>query len=96
MGLSWRVTGYRPPNEKWQKMKTIYDACIASDVRPPPQVEEFFAHEAPDDSGVTVQIMDYGTDTPAVKHVRGEYWEGLEVHLDNLPDGVNILRFTIS
>lgn len=43
MGMSTRVYGIILPDEKWKKMKSVYDACRAAGINPPLEVEEFLA-----------------------------------------------------
>src|ERR1035441_9166498 len=51
MSMSTHVTGFAPPDETWQKMKAIWDACETVGVPVPGEVEEFFGGEGPDPAG---------------------------------------------
>ena len=47
MGMSSHVTGFKLPDEKWKKMKAIYDACKVANISPPQEVNEFFDYSPP-------------------------------------------------
>jgi len=85
MGMSTHVLGIRPPDEKWRKMKQVYESCIEMDVEIPPEVWKFFNDEEPDDKGVRVEIPheDWGDESS----------EGLEIDVAKIPADVKIIRF---
>ena len=41
MGMSTHVLGIRPPDEKWRKMKQVYESCIEMDVEIPQRFGNF-------------------------------------------------------
>lgn len=87
MGMSTRVTGFAPPDEKWQKMKDIWDACIAAKIEPPAEVEKFFGDEVPDPAGVEV-------DLPVRKWISPRNpADGYELDVAAIPPHVKIIRF---
>lgn len=88
MGMSTHVVGFRPPDEKWQQMKAVWDACQAAHIAPPAEVEEFFQGEPPDDQGVEVRL-----DGQALREWTNEYASGYEVVVDKLPRDVTVIRF---
>ncbi len=94
MGMSSRVTGFKPPNLKWRQMKAIYDACELADVSIPDEVDRYFEGERPDESGVAVSLT-YPLHE-AVKEYRDDMEQGYEVDLTKLPPDVKILRFVNS
>ena len=85
MGMSTWVKGIKPPDEKWEKMKAIWDACEKADIEIPEEVEEFFDGEPPDDKGVVVEIPkhEYTDDSR----------QGFEIYLNELPKDIQIIRF---
>ena len=91
MGMSTHVQGFRPPDETWQKMRAIYDACDAAGIDLPWEVEDFFGGEAPDEAGVEVDLI--RGSSPAVREWSDEYRKGYEVDVRLLPDRVHIVRF---
>ncbi len=94
MGMSVHVVGIKPPDEKWRKMKAVWDACKTAGLQPPPEVERFFDGTPPDDSGVLVNL--HPRKAPCVSEYHNEYSEGFEVDLRKLPADITILRFFCS
>jgi hypothetical protein len=47
MGMSTHVVGFKPPDEKWRKMKAVWDACEAAGTDPPAAVSKFFEGDVP-------------------------------------------------
>lgn len=88
MGMSTYVKGFRPPDEKFKQMKAVYDACVAAETRVPEEVQAFFEHEEPDESGIEVDLGDAVYDWDNGKSVWGK-----EIHLDELPKDVKYIRF---
>jgi len=88
MGMSTSVVGFRPPDEKWQKMKAIWDACTAADTEPPEAVYDFFEGETPDAAGVQVDLKG-----KAAKEWSNEWAQGYEINIKDLPKDVTIIRF---
>lgn len=56
MGMSMHIDGIVAPDEKWQKMKAVYDSCIAAELAIPAEVEAFFEGEVPNPNGVVVDL----------------------------------------
>jgi hypothetical protein len=90
MGMSTRVYGFRPPDEKWLQMKNVWDACEAAKMDVPEEVGEFFDWKEPNDEEVVVD--DLG---PAV-----EKWEngwlsatGFQVEVAKIPPNITHIRF---
>ena len=83
--MSTHVVGVIPADEKFRKMKDIWDQCEELGISCPVEVDAFFNDEPPDDDGVIVDIKstEYSADMEA----------GLEVDLTTLPKDVKILRF---
>jgi hypothetical protein len=88
MGMSTRVMGFRPPDEKWKKMKAVYDACIKACVEIPDEVWNFFECRHPDDDGIEVEFED-----GVVEHKVVDTTVVYEVTLANVPDNVTVIRF---
>jgi hypothetical protein len=90
MGMSTHVIGFRPPDSRWQAMKTVWDACWAAGVPVPEEVEDFFDGTEPDAHGVEVSLETVG----AIKEwgdKRGR--AGYELDVSKLPKGVTVVRF---
>lgn len=91
MGMRTSIDGFVPPNEKFKKMLTIYEACESAGVKIPKEVETFFNGQLPDSKGIVIHL-------PADKHPAVTAWqddmaEGFEVELDKLPKSIKVLRF---
>lgn len=85
-----RVVGFRPPDERWTKMRLIWMMCKEANVEPPDEVQEFFDWTEPDPQGVEVDVPHSEFENgAALSH-------GLEVHIESIPQGVTILRFRVS
>lgn len=89
MSMSSHVVGFKPPDEKWKKMKAAYEACESADIAVPAGVNEFFNGEKPDARGVEVRLEG----TPAVKSWGAEMCAGFEVDIAKLPKDVTVIRF---
>ena len=89
MGMSTHVVGFKPPDEKWHKMKAVYDACKTAKVSPPKEVSDYFDGCAPDDSGVEVTLQG----KPCVSEYKDDSSHGYEVDIRKLPPDVTIIRF---
>ncbi len=88
MGMSTNVHGYRKADERWKKFKAIWEACGASNVIVPSEVEEFFGGEDPGDKpGMELDLGD------AVQKCGGDSEEGYEVVLSKLPKNTHSIRF---
>lgn len=85
MSMSMHVVGFRLPDERWHKMKTVYDACEAAGIEVPSEVEDFFGGKAPDPKGIEVELEP--------EEYEGSFAEGLEIALANVPENVTHIRF---
>lgn len=90
MGMGTFVIGIKSPDERWQKMKRVWDACIAADIPVPDVVGAFFFYEEEefDPAGVKVALP-----PAAVREWNGEGAKGFEVVLIDVPSDVKIIRF---
>lgn len=89
MSMSTHVVGFRPPDEKWQKMKRAYYACQVAGVLIPSSITDFFDGVEPDPLGVEVGILGH----PCVSEYQKDGREGYEVDITILPPDVKIIRF---
>jgi hypothetical protein len=86
--MSTHLYGIREPDEKWRQMKKIWDACNIANVSVPREVYEYFNDDDPDDAGVIIEIDYHESKVVTSMHY--------EVRVDQIPDGVTILRFVNS
>lgn len=91
MSMSLSVTGYKPPDNKWKKMKAIWDACEEAEIKLPVEVERFFGGYDPDDSGVEVDL----DGTSCCSSYREEMEQGFEIEVAKLPKDVKVIRFVV-
>ena len=89
MGMSTHVIGFKPADEKWHKMKAVWDACEKAGIDTPEEVIDFFADEPPDENGVVVYIEE----TDYCKEWKDDMKEGFEIEVYKLPKDVKIIRF---
>ena len=85
MSMSTHVLGFKPPDDKYNEMKAIWDACEVAGVEIPDEVSAFFDDEEPDPTGVVVVIPCKVWSTPGSN--------GFEVLVDEIPKDVKVLRF---
>ena len=87
MSMSTHIIAFRPPDEKFQRMKAAFDACVAAGIDPPQELWAFFNGETPSEEGVEIDISNavypWGEDTQ----------EGYQVDLSKLPKDVKYIRF---
>lgn len=88
--MTMRVIGFRPPDERWTKMRHIWMVCKEVNMEPPDEVYEFFNWEEPDPQGVEVDVPHSSYTNAAVLS------EGLEINVESIPQGVKTLRFSVS
>ena len=85
MSMSTHVIGFKPPDEKWQQMKKVYDSCEAAGVDIPDDVDKFFNYETPDNNGVEVELK--------LHEWSYDCQDGYEVHVSEIPKDVKVIRF---
>jgi hypothetical protein len=85
MSISTYVIGIKPPDEKWKRMKLIWDNCEQEDIEIPGEVVDFFNAEKPDEKGVVVEVPH--------NDWSGESCEGIEIEVSKIPKDVKIIRF---
>lgn len=99
MSISYHVIGIKPPDEKWKRMKAVYDACMEADTSIPDEVTDFFEDQIPDDNGVVVHLANDYKDTErhqSVKQISKPGLAGFNIDIAKLSKDVSIIRFEIS
>jgi hypothetical protein len=89
MSMSTHIIGFKPPDDTWKKMKTVWDACQAAKIPVPGKVEEFFNYIPPDNCGVEIELEKH----PCCKKYTDKAQEGFEITIVNLPKDIKIIRF---
>ncbi len=87
MSMSTEIIGFIPPDEKWKKMKAIWDSCEVAGVDPPAEVEEFFEDGPPDPNGQEkdIPMKEWNNDDMNAN--------GFEIEVAKIPKNVKIIRF---
>lgn len=80
------VVGFIPPDEKYKKMKQIWDNCAEFNIELPHEVDTFFNQCEPDDKGMEVEVQSH-------EWSDGDMQAGREINIDEIPDNVKIIRF---
>lgn len=98
MSMSTHLIGFTPPDEKWRRMKTIWDSCQGSNIEIPTEVLSYFNDEKPDERGVEVELVPWNGDACAhgVERYKADMSEGYEVDLEAFREAhphVKTLRF---
>jgi len=91
MSMSTYVEAFKPPNDKWQRMRDAYDACTAAGVEVPDEVDGYFRGEPPDPAGVEVPRTELFA-SGAVTEYKADMCEGFEIDVTRLPADVTIVR----
>lgn len=86
MSMSTDVIGFVPPDERFMKMKQIWDNCTEMGIDIPPGIYDFFDGCAPDENGMEVKI-------PYNKWDDEDMMAGIEINIDNIPENVKVIRF---
>jgi hypothetical protein len=86
MGVSYFVEGYVEPDEKWLKMKAVYDACVSAGVAIPSEVEKFF-DGPPSEAGMPVKLKARSLSEPG--------YDIVEVVVKDIPEFVKLIRFKV-
>ncbi len=94
-----RIMGVKPPDEKYKKMKAVFDACVeaglAIDVMPE-EVYDFFEGYPPrEHKGVCVDLEKAECCKPfQVADSDFDQWAvGFEVEVAKIPKNVKLIRF---
>jgi hypothetical protein len=91
MGMSTSIVGIKPADDKWKKMKGVWDSCTAADIPIPDEVYDYFDGDEPNDLGVVVHKNKLGG---AVTHLGSEFsGRGYVVDLTKLPPDIKLLKF---
>ena len=73
-------------DKKWKKMKAIWDACKDAKIDPPPEVDEFFNGETPDDDGVVEEIDEL------LSRRDSNGYDSWDIAIKRIPEGATMLR----
>jgi hypothetical protein len=88
MGMSTHISGYRPEDEKFLQMKSVYNACKSAKISIPDEVYSFFNGEDPNKiSGVEVVLP-----KNSIREINTDSCNCQEIDLTKIPKDVVFLR----
>ena len=96
MSMSTFIIGFKPPDDKWKKMKAIWDTCEIGGVDIPQEVMNFFNGMPPDDSGVEVKLENTSCCCEYQEDMRDGFEidiAGFEIDIAKLPKDIKKIRF---
>lgn len=91
MGMCTYVIGFKPVDEKYKNMRSVYDACKNAGVEIPKEVRDFFCDSEPDDAGV--RIDELPQECKKEFECSKSCSSGIEIDIVRLPKDVTIIRF---
>jgi hypothetical protein len=86
MSVSISLYGIIPKDEKYEKMKAVWDTCKDADIPIPEEVNEFFDWQDPCELKTTISL--YGCECYKYNYDN----ETTDIEIDKLPKGVKIIR----
>ena len=85
MSMSTFVRGIVPTDEKYKKMRQIYDLCIEQGIDLPKEVDEFFDGEEPCEEGMEIDIPH--------EEYENDMTMGIIVKVKDIPENVTMIKF---
>jgi len=92
MSMSTFVKGFRPPDVKWDQMKSAWDACEAAGIDIPDDVSKFFGYEVPDDAGIEIDLENH----ECCQEYNEDMRVGFQIDISKLPPNIKYIRFVNS
>lgn len=90
MGMSSGVVFLRSKdNEQYQKMVKVAQACTDAGVALPEEVDKYFDGEFEYNPEAPLEVSARGI----AKEYRAEMVDGFDIHIKDIPEGVEIIRF---
>ena len=85
MGMSTSIVLLRDGNDpEHQKKADVLKACLEADVEVPKEIEEYFDYSTDPDQGLVIPFK--------AREYHGEESMGVEIDIDELPEGVKTIR----
>lgn len=89
MSMSTGVLGFKPADEKFYKMKEVFESCQELGIAPPDEVDDYFDGYGVEGDGVRVEIEELECCT----EYKADMENGYEIDITKLPKDVKIIRF---
>ena len=87
MSMSTHAVGFKPADDQWNKMKSVWEGCEAAGVDIPQKVLDYFGSEEPGDKpGMEIDLGG------GCREWRDDHREGFEIDIESLPEGVRFIR----
>lgn len=90
MSMSTHIYGIKPPDEKWKKMKAIWNACLNAGIDVPDEVDDFFGEEEPNELGVVVSKEQLGDAVLPI--IPGYAEKGFIIDISKLPKDIQYIK----
>lgn len=84
------IIGVVPNDDKWKKMKAVYDACIIAKTSLPDEVYDFFRGGKPDPNGNLIDLTDR-----CVERDDDVNTKSLDLSVESIPTSVKNIKFVI-
>jgi hypothetical protein len=93
MSMYCGIVGIKPPDDKWKKMKAIWDSCMAADIEPPSDVYDYFGDYEPDEDGVTVSESEL-SNSGAIRPISEVQFSnrGYIIDVTKLPKDIKLIK----
>lgn len=90
MSVSYFIQGIIPADEKFKKMKALYDQCVELNINVPMAVEFFFNGNEPSEEGITIELPK----DSIIQH-SSDHGESYVVDLRKIPENVKLISFSV-
>jgi len=80
------ISGFRPADERYEKMRSVYNNMRELNLTVPNEVLNFFDGNGPNEHGSEVSIKD------AITPYKGVETDGFDIDLSKLPKDVTVIR----
>ncbi len=85
MSMGTNVIGFAPPDETWERMKSVWETCEALGITVPNEVDSYFDGQDPDPAGVEIELPQ--------EEWSNDYCAGIEIEVEKIPKHVKKIRF---
>lgn len=81
------ITCIKPVNEKYVRMRDVYNACVIANVEIPDEVKIYFEDKPPPEGDQQIEVNGYPAKLGGIENVMG----GVKINLDLLPEDFRII-----
>lgn len=87
MSVTMDVYGIKKADDKFYKMKAVYDSCTKANVKIPEEVDDYFGDREPDEKGVVIEL-----NNDQLKEISDYKYE---IDLSKFDKDISLLRFEL-